>query len=203
MIIRVFIVFLLSALPFYGKAQAVPDTALKQMFPDSARAEQRAVKRLPNEAEGLQYRPSPAQHNPKKAGLYSAILPGTGQLYNKQYWKIPIVYVGVGAAAYFIQFNTNKYQTYRKAYIASLEGKTHEFSGIYDQSSLKTLQDAYKKYLDMTLLFTAIGYTLQVIDAVVFAHLKNFDVSPDISLRLQPVAHPNGGAGIGLVLHMP
>lgn len=53
----------------------------------------------------------------------------------------------------------------------------------------------------MTVLFTALGYTLQVIDAVVFAHLKNFDVSRDLTLRMQPVALPNNGAGIGLVLN--
>lgn len=183
-------------------AQAVPDTSLKQPIPDSAISNQQEVRNLPNDAAGANYRQQPWQPNPKKAGLFSAILPGAGQLYNKQYWKIPVVYVGVGAAVYFIQFNTNKYQTYRKAYIASLEGKTHEFSGVYDQSALKQLQDGYKRYLDMTLLFTALGYTLQVIDAVVFAHLRNFDVSRDISLRLQPVVHPNGGAGIGLVMNL-
>jgi hypothetical protein len=140
--------------------------------------------------------------NPKKAGLYSAILPGAGQFYNKQYWKVPVVYAAVGAAAYFIYFNNNQYQSYRKAYIASLQGKPHEYSGMYDQAALKQLQDGYKRYLDMTYLLSAVGYTLQIIDAIVFAHLKNFDVSQDISLRLQPVAHPGGGAGIGLVFHM-
>lgn len=139
------------------------------------------------------------QPNPKKAGLYSAILPGSGQLYNHQYWKIPIVYAGIGVAVYFIKFNSDKYQTYRTAYIASLEGKTNEFTGIYDQAALKQLQDGYKKYLDMTVLFTALGYTLQVMDAIVFAHLKNFDVSRDITLRVQPVKDPTG-AGLGLVM---
>jgi len=193
------LVFLLSAVSSF--AQAVPDTSLKQPIPDSAKANFQEVQNLPNNAAGVRYQPQPEQPNAKKAGLYSAILPGAGQLYNKQYWKIPIVYAGVGAAVYFIQFNTNKYQTYRKAYVASLEGKPHEFTGKYDQSALKQLQDGYKRYLDMTLLFTALGYTLQVIDAVVFAHLRNFDVSRDISLRMQPVAHPNGGAGLGLVLN--
>ncbi len=182
-------------------AQAVPDTSLKHPIPDSARASQQEVLGLRNDAEGVQYQQQPWQPNPKKAGLFSAILPGSGQLYNKQYWKIPVVYVGVGAAAYFIQFNTSKYQSYRKAYIASLEGKPHDYSGVYDQGALKQLQDGYKRYLDMTILFTALGYTLQVIDAVVFAHLRNFDVSRDITLRLQPVAHPSGGAGIGLVMN--
>jgi len=187
--------------PALSFAQAVPDTSMKQPIPDSARANYQEVQNLPNGGRGIHYQQQLWQPNPKKAGLYSAILPGAGQLYNKQYWKIPIVYVGVGAAVYFIQFNTNKYQTYRKAYVATLEGKPNEFTGKYDASALKQLQDGYKRYLDMTLLFTALGYTLQIIDAVVFAHLRNFDVSPDITLRMQPVAYPNGGAGLGLVLN--
>ena len=183
-------------------AQAVPDTSLKHPIPDSARASYEQVQQLPNDAAGLRYQQRPGYPNPKKAGLYSAILPGAGQLYNRQYWKLPVIYVGVGVAAYFVQFNNNKYQTFRKAYIASLEGKEHEYSGIYDAGSLKQLQDGYKRYLDMTVLFTALGYTLQVIDAVVFAHLKNFDVSRDISLRVQPVVHPDHSAGLGLVMHL-
>lgn len=139
--------------------------------------------------------------NPKKSGLYSAILPGAGQLYNKQYWKIPIIYAAVGAAAYFVHHNTTQYQNYRKAYVASLQGKEHAYTGMYDQAALKQLQDGYKRYLDMTYLLSAVGYALQIIDAIVFAHLKNFDVSQDISLRLQPVAHPAGDAGLGLVFH--
>jgi hypothetical protein len=183
-----------------GFAQAVPDTSLKQVIPDSARTSNQQVAELRNDAP-QKYKPQPWQPNPKKAGLYSAILPGAGQLYNRQYWKIPVIYVGVGAAVYFIKFNSDKYRSYRTAYIASLEGKEHEYTGKYDQAALKQLQDGYKRYLDMTVLFTALGYTLQVVDAVVFAHLRNFDVSRDISLRLQPVAHPNG-AGLGVVAYI-
>lgn len=138
--------------------------------------------------------------NPKKAGLYAAILPGAGQVYNKQYWKLIVVYGAAAAAAYFINFNANQYQTYKRAYIAALEGKQHEFSNIYSTAALKQLQDGYKKYLDMSVLFTSLGYTLQIMDAIVFAHLKNFDVSKDVSLRFQPVVDPNG-VGMGLVMH--
>lgn len=180
--------------------QAVPDTSLKQAIPDSAIREKEKVESLPNDGAETTYEPKRWQPNPKKAGLYSAILPGAGQLYNRQYWKIPVVYVGVGAAAYFIKFNSDKYRSYRRAYVASLQGKEHEFTDLYDQAALKQLQDGYKRYLDMTVLFTVVGYTLQVVDAVVFAHLKNFDMSRDITLRVQPVAHPLG-AGIGLVAH--
>jgi hypothetical protein len=72
----------------------------------------------------------------------------------------------------------------------------------YTPAQLKTLQDEYKKWLDMTGLLTAVGYTLQVLDAVVFCHLKEFDISRDISLKLQPVNMMNGGVGLGLAMHL-
>jgi len=170
---------------------------MKQAIPDSARAKHQEEMRNSAPDVAVSNRTKPLYPNPKKAGLFSAVLPGSGQLYNKQYWKIPVVYAGVAGAAYLIKFNSDKYHTYRTAYIASLEGRTHEFTGIYDQEALKQLQDGYKKFLDLTVLYTAIAYTLQVIDAVVFAHLRNFEVSQDLSLRLKPI---NDGRGYGLGL---
>ncbi len=75
----------------------------------------------------------PWQPNPKKAGFYSAILPGLGQTYNRQYWKIPVVYAGVGAAAYFISNNLSKYISYRKAYISRINNPNYvdQYTTIY------------------------------------------------------------------------
>ncbi len=183
-------------------AQAVPDTSLNQVIPDSARAEQQKVLQLPNDASGKVFNPKPWQPNPKKAGLYSAMLPGAGQAYNKQYWKIPVIYAGVAAAGYFYFFNRDKYRLYRSAYISRIDNDpatTDAFVNLYSTGSLKQLQDGFKRYLDLTVLFTALGYTIQVLDAIAFAHLRNFDISPDLSLRIQPVVAPNGGIGLGLV----
>lgn len=145
----------------------------------------------------------PFQPIPKKAGLYSALLPGAGQFYNRQYWKVPVVYAGLGAAAYFISFNYTRYNKYRTAYIATIDQDPNTVSTeLYGQSDLKQLQDQYKQWLDMTVLLTSIGYMIQVMDAVVFAHLKNFDVSPDISMRMKPMAMPNGGAGFGIAFQL-
>lgn len=201
MLRRIILYVLLVFCAGNAAAQAVPDTSLKQPIPDSARARYQEVANLPNDAgDTTRYRQAPGYPNPKKAGLYSAILPGTGQIYNKQYWKLPLVYGGVAVAVYAIKFNTDQYQKYRRAYIASLEGREHEFTNVYTPAALKQLQDGYKRYLDMSILFTGIGYTLQVIDAIVFAHLKNFDVSRDLTMRMQPVASPNG-IGMGLVVN--
>lgn len=185
-----------------AQVQYAPDTALKQVVSDSLRAQKAeeagepAIIRQPTSI-GLPFQP-----NPKKAGMFSAILPGLGQAYNRQYWKLPIIYAGVGAAAYFIHFNNSQYQEYRKAYIARIDGDpstTDPYVGVFTTDALKQLQDGYKRYLDITVLVTGLGYMLQVMDAVVYAHLKNFDISPDLSLRVSPVVGPSY-AGIGIVI---
>ncbi|MEZ5016726.1 MAG: DUF5683 domain-containing protein [Flavipsychrobacter sp.] len=141
--------------------------------------------------------------NPKKAGMYSSIMPGLGQIYNRQYWKLPIVYAGVAAAGYFIQSNLSQYRTYRKAYIYRIDNDpstVDEFAGRYSEQDLKSLQDGFRGYLDITVLVTAVGYSLQILDAVASAHLRNFDVSPSISMQMQPVIQPNY-IGAGLVVN--
>ncbi len=142
----------------------------------------------------------PYQPNPKKAGLYSAIVPGLGQAYNHEYWKIPVIYVGIGVAGYFIADNLNNYQSYRKAYISRINNPnpTDKYVNIYTTAQLSQLQNDYNKYLDLTVMFTSLGYVLQILDAVTSAHLKNFDISRDISLHMMPVATPNY-VGFGLV----
>lgn len=185
-------------------AQAVPDTSLNQIVPDSLPARNtpavdRDIPLAPPDSPVIK----PAfQPIPKKSALYSAVLPGAGQFYNRQYWKIPVIYAGVGAATYFLVFNTQKYQGYRHAYISRINNPTYqdEYTTGRSNADLKVLQDQYRKQLDLTILLTGVGYTLQVVDALVFAHLKNFDISKDISLRMQPVVLPNGGAGMGLAL---
>ena len=196
-------------------AQAVPDTNLNnsvipQAVIDSqqARLKQRTrVVTIPETTDtDAVHKPGYFQPNPKKSALFSAIVPGTGQIYNRQYWKAGIVYVGIGVSAYFLATNTHEYQRYRKAYVARLSNPNYkdEFTGLYAESQMQSVlqqnQDYYKKYLDMTYLYSAVGYILQVIDALAFAHLRNFDISPDISMRMQPVAMPNGNAGFGLVM---
>lgn len=193
-------------------AQAVPDTTLNRVVPDTLPARNAPILDAPAPDQvaydSLKKELKPFQPNPKKSALYSAILPGAGQLYNRQYWKIPVVFVGVGVAAYFIAENSYQYQRYRRGYIARIgsanvqdEFTDAHYSQSEVQSRLQVLQNAYRKYLDMTILFTGLGYTLQVMDALTFAHLKNFDVSKNISMRMKPVAMPNGDPGFGLVMN--
>jgi Family of unknown function (DUF5683) len=143
----------------------------------------------------------PFQPDPKRSGLYSAILPGLGQAYNRQYWKIPVIYAAFGIAGYFFITDYDNYEWYRKAYIARISNPNYQdaYTGIYSEAQLQQLQSDYSKYLDMTVLYSVVGFGLQIMDAVSGAHLKNFDVSRDISLRFTPVAAP-GYMGVGIAL---
>jgi hypothetical protein len=151
----------------------------------------------------LALKPHPFQPNPKKAGLYSSIVPGLGQLYNREYWKIPVVYAGAAIAAYFISKNLKQYQSYRLAYINRINNPNFvdKYTGIYQETQLQQLQNDYNKYLDLSVLFTGLGYALQVLDAVTSAHLKNFEISRDISIHMRPVVAPPYGIGMGLVMN--
>lgn len=141
--------------------------------------------------------------NPKKSGMYSSILPGLGQAYNRQYWKVPVVYAILGTAGYFIGFNYNKYTEYRQAYIYAIDGDIgtkNKLSEAYDAQSLQRLQNNYKKDLDIIVLLTSVGYALQIMDAVASAHLRNFDVSRDITMQVKPMVQ-NNFVGMGLVMN--
>ncbi|WP_420572547.1 DUF5683 domain-containing protein [Kordia sp.] len=123
--------------------------------------------------------------SPSKAAFYSAILPGLGQAYNKKYWKIPIVYAALGTGIYFYIDNNNKYNRYRRAYKSRLAGFTDdEFQGIVtDNNALIDAQEFYQRNRDLSLLLTVVAYVLNIVDANVDAHLLQFNVSDDLSLR--------------------
>lgn len=122
--------------------------------------------------------------SPSKAAFYSAILPGLGQAYNKKYWKIPIVYAALGTGIYFYIDNNNKYNQYRRAYKQRLAGIKDEFSLVVtDANALIDAQEFYQRNRDLSLLLTVIAYVLNIVDANVDAHLLQFNVSDDLSLR--------------------
>jgi hypothetical protein len=185
-------------------AQAKPDTSLNNIIGDTVRRkkpEPGAIKITSAASDTV--RRGPFQPNPKKAGLYSALLPGLGQVYNRQYWKVPIVYAGLGTAVYYYIQNRNSYLDYRKAYIGRLIAQvngtkpTDRYVTTYSTDQLKPLQDDFNRYMNISALLGGLGMALQIMDAVTSAHLRNFDISRDISLRMVPMPMP-GGVGVGL-----
>ncbi|MBT0548352.1 DUF5683 domain-containing protein [Riemerella anatipestifer] len=123
-------------------------------------------------------------YNPTLAGLYSAVLPGLGQYYNKKYWKIPIVWGAVGTSVGIAIWNQNNYERYRKAFVAELNNQPHEFSGIsgVDATVLGNTQDRMKRQRDYAIAISVGIYILNIIDAVVDAHLHEQRNDPDLAI---------------------
>lgn len=145
----------------------------------------------------------PMVFNPTKAGLYSAVLPGLGQYYNKKYWKIPIVWGGIGTGVGITLWNQRQYDRYRDAFIAELNGQQHEFSNIpgISADALGRTQDRAKRQRDYAIAITALVYVLNIVDAVVDAHLYEGRKDPDLAVR--PVLLQEGSlagykTGLGL-----
>lgn len=123
--------------------------------------------------------------SPTKAGLYSAVLPGLGQYYNKKYWKIPIVWGGIGAGVGISIWNQKNYTRYRDAYVAHLNGLPHEFSDIpgITKEALGRSQDRMKRQRDYAIAITGLVYVLNIVDAVVDAHLYEGRKDPDLAVQ--------------------
>ena len=143
-------------------------------------------------------------HSPKKAAIRSAIIPGWGQFYNKKYWKIPIIYGALGISGSVFVFNLQNYRDLRFAYKAKYEAQPKSNSAgqtvpgdstnyfkikpelmPLDMNALRTYRDEYRRNIDYSALFFILLWGLNVVDATVDAHLKSFDVSPDLSFHMK------------------
>ena len=145
------------------------------------------------------------QVDPDMAVWLAAVVPGLGQIYNRQYWKLPILYGGAMGLAYAISWNNQMYVDYRKAYIdiidANPDSKFYENvlpKGVVIDSSnkdyytrtIKNKQDAYLRNRDLCIICTGVLYLLSMIDAYVDAQMADYDISPDLSLQVAPAVLP-------------
>lgn len=127
-------------------------------------------------------------HSPKKAAIFSAIIPGAGQVYNKKYWKVPVIYILGGGLVYLVSSNYNEYQRYRTTYIARVDSNsshTDQFP-FMSNAGVQSEMERYQKNYELAAVGVALVYILQVVDASVDAHLSSFNVSDDLSLRIRP-----------------
>ena len=126
---------------------------------------------------------------PAKAAFYSAVIPGLGQVYNKKYWKIPIIYAGMAAGIYFYKQQDKDYDSFRNAYKRRLAGYTDdEFYGngtepLISNDRLINAQKSAQKNKDISIIVTVAFYLLNVVDANVDAHLRQYEVSEDLSIE--------------------
>ena len=137
---------------------------------------------------------------PGRAALFSAIIPGAGQVYNKAWWKVPIIYATGGVLVYFIIDNNNKYQDFREA-LSIRTGRSDQFIEVYDAyyndriyganepvgtKNLRSSKDFYRRNRDLTIILSVLAYGMQIAEAYVHGHMREFDVSDNLSLRVQP-----------------
>lgn len=121
--------------------------------------------------------------SPIKASLYSAVFPGAGQIYNKKWWKAPIALGLVGTGIGFSSYYNGLQNKFRTAFLAELEGKTHEYSGILNAEQLALYQDDYKRKRDYSVALTLLAYILNIVDATVDAHLSSVRNDPEFTFK--------------------
>ena len=148
-----------------------------------------------------------SDHDPRKAILFAAILPGMGQIYNKKYWKLPLVYGGFIGFGYGVQFYQKGYKEFKGGLFDLLESgeQTIRIRG-YDFAApdIRRIVDRYRRERDFFIILSAGMYLLQMVDAHVDAHLKEFDVNPNLQVSIQPTINNDmltgRTAGIALII---
>ncbi len=151
------------------------------------------------------------KHSPKKAAWMSAALPGLGQIYNRKYWKLPIIYVGFGVIGYLGYNYYTKFNHYKSSYMVRKgldPNKTDYYPEISNPDLLYSNFSYYRRNFELTCIFGSLFYVLNIIDASVDAHLYKFDISEDLSLRIEPdiihyqyTSYNNTSTGIKISLH--
>lgn len=132
---------------------------------------------------------------PSKAAFYSAIFPGMGQIYNKKYWKAPIVWGSLGTSIYFYLNNNKEYKRYRTAYKLRKNGFQDEFTEddgteVLSEETLERAQKQLRENRDLSILSTVILYVLQIVEASVNAHLLQFNTDDNLSFKPTFINNP-------------
>ena len=130
----------------------------------------------------VNYKPAPYPH-PGKATIYSILLPGLGQAYNGEYWKIPLYVGGLAAAVHFYDVNNVNFQRFRNIYIESTQ---EGYDGPISSETAIYYRNVYRTYKDYSLVAIALVYLIQIIDANVFAYMHDFEINDDIALDVSP-----------------
>jgi hypothetical protein len=170
-----------------------------------------AVRRDTSNKDTSQFKVKP-HRDPHKATVRSAMIPGWGQIYNHQYWKAPIAWGGLAACIIIFRSNIQNYNYWRHVYsvVSAVEGNPPD-SALYHTidttlyqyglTSIQYIRNAYRQYVDYSVVAFILVWGLNVIDATVDAHLHEFDVTDNLSLQINPASRLTDGVnGISLVL---
>ena len=150
-----------------------------------------------------------SRYDPRKALLFAAILPGLGQIYNKKYWKLPLVYGGFISIGYGMNLYQKGYRKYKEQLFYNLETDPTSESLLnpeskFTTSQLRTIVDRYRRERDFMIVLMAGMYLLQIVDAHVDAHLKEFDLNPNLHVSIEPTIEQNAllgrQSGVSLII---
>lgn len=145
------------------------------------------------------------KHNPKIAIALSAVVPGAGQIYNKKAWKVPIIYAGLAATGYCVYHFAKETNQYKFEYRYRMQGKTDLLDPRFadkDDETILSMKKYHQRNMEISIAATAVVYVLNLIDAIVDAHLFYFDISDDLSMRWYPAVQSdpfgrhNGGVAV-------
>lgn len=205
--------------PTAGRAQGAPTHTGDTLRVDGVPVDSLTARELWNRADTARADtfkraaalPLPFKPNPTRAVIYSAIFPGLGQIYNRKYWKLPIVYGGFMGFIYAVTWNNKNYRDYSDAYLHIMTDDVNTPSTWHQswqnfvprnrdpkdyitntnfRNNLKSGKDYYRRYRDLSIILTVAWYFLCMADAYVDAQLFDFDISPDLSLHLAPSLAP-------------
>ena len=141
--------------------------------------------------DGVTHFPTDNPHHPGKATIYSILLPGLGQAYNGEYWKIPVYYTGLLVSASLLIDNNTNYRRYQRIYREATDEEV-PYEGPVQASTAQSYRNVFRRYRDYSIVAVAAFYLLQVIDANVFAYMQDFEINDDLSLHLGPAVLPQG-----------
>lgn len=133
-------------------------------------------------------------HNPRSATLMSTLLPGSGQIYNKKYWKVPLIYGGFGTLIYFAQLNHKYFLKYKELYNKKIASQANQGAGdplpLISAEAILNEREYWRRNRDLNYIGIGLLYVLNVIDANVDAHLAEYDISDDLSMHITPTIMP-------------
>lgn len=166
--------------------------------------------------DGTVCHPDYRSHLPGRATIYSALLPGLGQIYNREYWKLPIYYGGMAVAGYFWYYNNLQFKRFQTLYNQA-SNPDGGYTGKQSPDNLKHYRDYYRRFRDYSIVATVLVYILQIVDADVFATMYDFDVNQSLSLNIEPAiitplsydfstnytyGNPIGGNAVGFKMNL-
>ncbi|MEO6358029.1 MAG: DUF5683 domain-containing protein [Ferruginibacter sp.] len=201
-LLPIFLILFLSCLCCSLHAQQQKDSVVKKVNPVKAKKDSTAKKEKIYDSTGKEIK----VFNPRMSTIHSAIIPGWGQINNKKYWKLPLVYGALGTTAYVFFYNIKTYKLLRLAYVYAsdtLSSNDHLIDAQFKNlsaNSIKIYRNSFRQNVDYSVLFFIIFWGLNVVDATVDAQLKAFDVNDNLSLKLSPGFSPMANTtGLSLV----